>query len=75
MVAQILLEWFVAEHEPKSSLRICIDGPLQIQCAERNHAFHWFRALLLNHREMKLVVDEPVISHVENRAIFQEELR
>src|SRR6266851_10175235 len=48
---------------------------MQIQCLERNHVFRWFRAILLNHREMKLIVDEPVIGHVENRAIFQEELR
>src|ERR1700723_1984151 len=48
---------------------------MQIQCLEGNHVFRWFRAILLNHREMKLVIDEPVIGHVENRAIFQEELR
>src|SRR3984957_17894794 len=48
---------------------------MQIQCLEGNHVFRWFRAILLNHREMKLVIDEPVIGHVENRSIFQEELR
>ena len=36
--------------------------------------FRWFRAILLNRREMKLVVNDPVIGHVENRSIFQTEV-
>ena len=74
MVAQILVDWFVAEHNPESPPRVCVDGRLQIQCLEGNHVFRWFPAILFNHGEMKLVVDEPVIGHVENRSIFQNEL-
>ena len=75
MIANILLERFIPQHEPESSARIRVHGFLQIQCVERNYFFRRFRTLFLNDHEMKLVVDHPVIAHVENRAIFKIELR
>ncbi len=52
MVTHVLLKRFVAQHEPETSSRVYVNGSLQIQCVERNHVFHRFAALILNHREM-----------------------
>ena len=69
MIANILLEWLIPQHEPESSARIRVHGFLQIQCVERNYFLRRFSALFLNNHEMQLVVDDPVIAHVENGTI------
>jgi len=75
VIAQILLEGLVAQLEAESSAGICVNRGLQVQCLKRHHMFRWFRAILVGHHEMKLIVDEPVVGHVKNGAIFQEQLR
>ena len=75
MVTHVLGDWFVTQHEPESLPRIGIDTLLQIQFFEGNRVLYRRCACLFNHREMKLVVGDPVIGDVENRAIFQKELR
>src|ERR1700747_3615708 len=75
MIAHVLLQWFIAQHETKSAARVYIDGLLQIQCLEGNHFLCWFCAVLLNNREGKLIFAQPVVGHVQNRTIFQIKLR
>jgi hypothetical protein len=74
VVPHVLLKWLVAQHEAETSCRVYINGPLQVQCLERNHVFRRFAAILVNHLEVKLIIDKPVIGYIENRAIFQEQL-
>lgn len=71
MVAHILCEWFVSQDESESSGRISIDGLLQFQSIERNQLLYWFRASLLDDCVMKLVINEPVIGHIEDRTILE----
>ena len=75
MIPHVQLEWFIAEHKTESPPSIRIDGLLQIQLIEWNHVFNRLHAWFLDHLEMKLVIDHPVIGDVENRAIFQKKLR
>jgi hypothetical protein len=75
VVPHILLEWFVAQHKTESALRVCIHGRVQKQGVAKNHGLLPLRPILLIHREVKLVIDEPVVGHVQNRSILQEELR
>ncbi len=46
MIVNILLEGFVAQHEAESSLRVHIDGLLQIEFVEGNCLLFRFRAFL-----------------------------
>lgn len=75
MVAHILLEGLVAQHETESPTRIHVDGLLQVQFVEGNHLLCGSCPLLLADHEMKLAVDEPVVGHVENCPIVEKELR
>ncbi|MGC2473435.1 MAG: hypothetical protein WA485_03815 [Candidatus Sulfotelmatobacter sp.] len=74
MIADVLLEWLVAQHKPESSVRIHIDCLLQIQFIKGNHLLFRFHPVFLSDDEMKLVVDDPVVRDVETGSIFQEKL-
>ena len=74
MISQILLEGLVAHHNSESVARIHIDGSLCVQIVESDHLLDGFRAGLIEHGEMYLVVDEPVVVHVIHRAVLQTEL-
>lgn len=75
MIADILGEGLIAQHETESPLRIHIDRLLQIQFLEGNHLLRGFCSLLFVHHEMELTVDKPVVGDVENSAIVQKQLR
>lgn len=70
MITNVLLERLVAEDEPKSPGAVRINGLLQVQFVEGNRMLGRFRADLFNGCEMKLAVDDPVICHIEYRAIL-----
>ncbi len=75
MIADVLLEWLVAQHEPESSVRIHIDRLLQIQFIEGDCLLFRIHPFFLANHEMKLVIDDPVVRDVETRSVFQEKLR
>src|SRR5258707_5904443 len=74
MMAQVLLHGFVAQRELKSALRIHVNGGLQIQFVEAPYVLNELPAALVcrcvNRREMYLPVHQPVVRHVENRAVL-----
>src|SRR5258707_225536 len=74
MMAQVLLHRFVAQRELEPALRIHINGGLQIQFVEALYVLDELRAALVsrcvNRREMYLPVHQPVVRHVENRAVL-----
>ena len=78
MMAQVLLHGFVAQHELKSALRIHVNGGLQIQFVEAPYVLDELRADLVcrcvNRREMDLPLHQPVVPHVEDRAVLEKEL-
>lgn len=74
MIAHILLERLVAQHEAESPAGIHIDRLLQIQCVEGNHLLCRFSAFLFTRQEVKLAVDEPIVGNVESSAVVQKEL-
>ena len=74
MITQILFVRRVAQDEPEPSGRIRVDGFLQIKFFERNRVLDRILADRFRELEMKLTIDDPVIGHVQNRAIFQKEL-
>src|SRR5258707_1869274 len=74
MMAQVLLHGFVAQHELKSALRIHVNGGLQIQCVEIPYILDQLCAALVERREMNLPVHQPVVPHVEDRAVLEKEL-
>src|SRR6266481_1921642 len=67
MMAQVLLHRFVTQHELESALRIHVNGGLQIQFVEAPYVLDQLRATLacrcVNHREMDLLVHQPVVRH------------
>src|SRR5258708_3559896 len=75
MMAQVLLHGFVAQRELKSALRIHVNGGLQIQFVEAPYVLNELRADLVcrcvNRREMDLPVHQPVVRHVEDRAVLE----
>ena len=72
---QKLLQGLIAQDKTETPPRGHINSPLQIQLAEINCVFDPIRAGFLDRREVQLVVDEPVVGHVEDRAVLQIELR
>src|SRR5258708_3126671 len=71
MIPQILLQGFVAQGELEPALRIPINGGLQIQCVEIPYILDQLCAALVERREMNLPVHQPVVPHVEDRAILE----
>src|ERR1700746_650986 len=74
MVAHVLLKRFVTQQEAESLARVFINRRLQVECLERNHMLRRLCGIALNYLEVKMVIDDPVVGHVENRSVFQEEL-
>lgn len=71
MISQILLEGLITHHDSESAARIHIDGSLGIQIVEGDHLLDGFRGTLIEHGEMYLVVDEPVVVDAIHCAVFQ----
>lgn len=75
IIAQILLYGLVAHHDSESPAGIDVDGFLYIQFFEADHLLDGFRATFIEHGEMDLAIEEPVVVHAIDRAVFQKELR
>src|SRR5215475_13818571 len=75
MIAQILLERFIAEDEAESAAGIGVDRFLQVEYVKGNHLFGGLAAFLLHDGEMKLIVHDPVIGDIDDGTIFQKQLR
>ena len=74
MIAYVEFEWLIAQQETESMLCVDVDRSLQVQFVERDNVLCRFHPFVFDNREMKLVVDYPVVVHKENCAVLQEEL-
>src|SRR5579863_5719819 len=75
MIAQIIFERLVAQHETKTPALVHIDRFLQIQLVEVDRVLDRFRSALLNGYEMQLSVQHPVVGHAVDGAVVQTKLR
>jgi len=75
VIAHVKFDWLIAQHEAESTLRVHVDRLLQIQFVERNDVLCRLHSFVFDDREVKLIVDHPVIIHKKGRAVFQEKLR
>ena len=74
MVAEILFHRLVAQLKLEAAAGIVVRGGLHIQGIERKHVLDGFLARLVDSEEMDLAIHHPLVSHVVDGAILEEQL-